>query len=461
MTQEAPEIMSAEQTRRTPIEQKLQSFVEAVTGGRVISMERQVRWRPAWFVNVERAGKTLHLHIRGDRNSDVLPFPELKREADILQVLEAHGIPVPHVWGVCPDPSAILMDAVPGTRDVSRAASATERRSVARQYAAAVAAMHKIPVEEFVKRGLELPRDAAAIALAGITAYGPLYAKTKKKPEPLIELALRWLHANVPRHRTRAAFIQFDSGQFLFDGGRLTALYDFEFAMLGDPMTDLATMRMRESYEPLGAELHELYRDYAAAYGEAIDIPVLRYHNALFATVSCMQFAGAVADPQPGGPHAVYLEWDLALRRVLIKILAECTGVSVPTVTAPTDSGAQGAAVLRMLQDAIEQIDCPAGLPQAHKQSALQLVEYVQHSAATATQMNRLACDEAAEFLGRSYVDVREREAALERFVQSARPEQFEMLLQYFARQIERQVSIFGGTAIGGSAAHVALAPIG
>jgi aminoglycoside phosphotransferase (APT) family kinase protein len=452
--------MVAEQAVRTPTEQKLQIFVESVTGGRVISMERQLRWRPAWFLDVERAGEVLRIHIRGDRNSNILPFPELKREADILQVLEAHGIPVPHIWGVCTNPAAIIMDAIPGTRDVSHARNDAERQSIASQYAAAVAAMHKIPVDAFVQRGIELPQGAEAIALAGLNAYFPLYAKTRKRPEPLIEFALRWLKSNVPRHRTRAAFIQFDSGQFLFEGGRLTALYDFEFAMIGDPMTDLATMRMRESYEPLGVELRDLYRHYEEAYGEPIDVPVLRFHNALFAVVSCMQIAGAVADPQPGGPHAVYLEWDLALRRALIAILAECMGVRVSTVIAPHGMGAPPPALLRMLHDAVGQIDCPPGMSRNQQQSALGLVEYAQRMATAEADMNRLSDEEAAGFLGRHYSDAHEREAALELFVQSAKADQFEMLLQYFARQIERQVLVVGSTAIGGSAARVAFSPV-
>jgi hypothetical protein len=48
----------------------------------------------------------------------------------------------------------------------------------------------------------------------------------------------------------------------------------------------------------------------------------------------------------------------------------------------------------------------------------------------------------------------------MERFVQSARADQFEMLLQYFARQIERQVLVVGATAIGGSASRVAFSPV-
>lgn len=94
-------------------EQKLRACIEELTGGRVSSMRRQVRWRPAWFVDVERAHETLHIHVRADRKSDILPFPELEREAAILTVLEQHGIPVPHIHGMCNDPVAIIMEAVP------------------------------------------------------------------------------------------------------------------------------------------------------------------------------------------------------------------------------------------------------------------------------------------------------------------------------------------------------------
>ena len=60
-------------------EARLRAFVEDATRGKVTRMERQVRWRPAWFVDVERDGRTLHLHLRGDRGGDIAIFPELKR----------------------------------------------------------------------------------------------------------------------------------------------------------------------------------------------------------------------------------------------------------------------------------------------------------------------------------------------------------------------------------------------
>jgi aminoglycoside phosphotransferase (APT) family kinase protein len=440
-------------------EEKLRLCIENLTGGRVISMKRQVRWRPAWFADVKRDDLTLHIHVRGDRNSDILPFPELRREADILQVLEQHGIPVPHIYGMCDDPTAIIMEAVPGTRDVSLAASAAERRSVAREFIEAVAAMHRLPIEPFVAKGIKRQTTPHEIALAGLEAYWPLYQKNKKGPEPLIEFAVRWLRNHVPTHRNRPSFIQFDSGQFLFEGGRLKALYDFEFAMIGEPLTDLATMRMRDSYESLGEEFRELCRHYASVTGEPIDVGALRFQNALFSTVSCMQIAGRISTPKPGDPHDTYLEWDLALKRVLVLILAECMNIEIerPELGAVLPGG--NAATLNMLKDAVEQIQVSEDMQSARKKSALNLVEYLLRADDLGRWLDRTSRDEAAQFLGPG-AEGADFDAQLEHFVREAGPEHDAKLLRYFAAQIERRVQVFGPTSIGRSAQHVYLPPI-
>src|ERR1700761_5084890 len=113
---------------------RIRAFVEEVTGGRIVRMERQVRWRPAWFADVEKDGKILPLHLRGDREGDVAIFPDLKREADVIERLDAQGIFVPRIYGYCEDPPCIVMDALQGSRDLSQAPSDEARRSIGREY---------------------------------------------------------------------------------------------------------------------------------------------------------------------------------------------------------------------------------------------------------------------------------------------------------------------------------------
>ena len=70
--------------------------IEEMIGGKVVSIARQPRWRPSWFVTVEKnkpdqkdqhgdnKDELIELYVRGDRQSEVMPFPDLKREADIF-----------------------------------------------------------------------------------------------------------------------------------------------------------------------------------------------------------------------------------------------------------------------------------------------------------------------------------------------------------------------------------------
>lgn len=436
-------------------EARLRRFVEQATGGTIRKWERQVRWRPAWFVDVECDGALLQLHLRGDRQSDIVPFPELRREADVIDVLHKSGIPVPKIHGFCEKPPAILMESLPGTRDLS-AFSAEARQKISRQYIAAVAAMHQAPIAPFVARGISEP-EPDMVPLAGMEAYLPLYARVKRRPEPLIEFAFGWLRRNVPPGRTRPAFTQYDSGQFLAEGERMTGLYDFEFGMIGDPMMDLATMRMRDSYEPLGETFPELCRLYGEATGEPVDQAAVAFHTLQFSTLSTMMIAGAVADPKPGEPHAVYLEWDLALRRVVLHGLAECMGQSLPTIPPAVLVSPPADPLVAMLRDTLSRIVSDDPLQSSHRERAAELVEYLHQTHLFEKTFGAQELDEISQMVGKELADRPAADAELEGFVQRAGPECDERLFRMFAIQHERRVALLGNTAIGRSARNVHL----
>lgn len=439
---------------------RLRAFVEELTGGRIVRFERQVRWRPAWFADVARdGGETLRLHLRGDRAGDVAIFPDLKREADVMSVLHEHGIPVPRIHGYCQDPPCIVMDVLPGTRDVFAGTDEAQRAAIGRDYMAAVAAMHKLPLEPFTERaGVHLPEGAEEIGLVGLRAYLPLYRRTKNRPEPLLEFVIRWIQRNVPQHRTRASFVQFDSGQFLVEDGRMTGLYDFEFSMIGDAMTDLATMAMRNSIEPLGRPFPELCRYYEDATGEPLDHAAVRFHNLVFATLGTMQFTGTVGDPTPGDPHSVYLEWDLSLRRTILLALAELMGASLPE---PDVDAAPGhfPALVKALADTISTITPAEPIDESRKAQALELVEWLGHEDRMGDTLRRRNIADIAAYLGTHFDDVDAAERALEARVLTAEPAEDAALFQLVASLEQRRMAVFGPTKIGHSARHVALVP--
>jgi aminoglycoside phosphotransferase (APT) family kinase protein len=443
-----------------PVEEKLRAFVEGLLGGQVTAMQRLLRWRPAWNLELQRDGETLQLHIRGERGGDVSPFPDLRREADILSLLGQQGVPVPHIYGFCEDPQAILMQWVPGSRDVSTAKSDAERHGVARQWVDAMARMHQLPLQPFIDQGISLPKSAEDITLAGLEAYYPLYARNKTRPQPLAEFALGWLRRNVPQHRTRPAFVQYDSGQFLFENGQVHGLYDFEFAMIGDPLADLASARMRDNYEPLGDSFAALYRYYQQVTGEPAEPDVVRYHTALFATVSTLQFSASVATPQPGDPHDTYTEFDIALRRVVVHALAEAMGVALQKPDLEIVGTGPNAQLLTMLTDALAQVEVASDFQKTKLRAVGKLVEYLGRGDAMELHLRKLEQQDAQALLDRTFSDYSEIDAALEAFVKSAGPEYDEPLLHLFMAQIERRVLVYGSTAIGASASHIDLPPV-
>jgi hypothetical protein len=440
-------------------EARLRAFVEQVVGGKVTHMQRQIRWRPAWFVDVERNGTITHLHLRGEREGDVAIFPDLQREADVISVLGEHGIAVPRIYGVCTEPPAILMEALPGSRNVAEAASDEERRSICRQFIANVVAMHKLPVAPFVAKGLALPAGAENIVLAGLHAYMPLYERTKRKPEPFIDYILGWLKRNVPKDRTRASFIQFDSGQFLFKDGKVTGLYDFEFSLIGDPMNDLATMRMRETVEPLGDDMRNVCKYYEELSGEPIDHSVINFHTLLFAIISVMQFAGTVSVPDPGDPHSVYLEWDLALRQVVLRAMEALTGWSIEPPAPLVERTGDNAALIAKLAETVGRISTSTALDAATKDSAAQLIEWVGLADAQGAQIMARDLADVSAVIGREFTEWAEAQVALEAFVIGAGADQDERLFRLFSSIEARRMLVYGPTRIGKSAQDVHLAP--
>lgn len=435
---------------------RIRNFVEATTGGRIVRFERQVRWRPAWFADVEIDGRIVALHLRGNRTGDVAIFPDLRREADVLRILHRHGIPVPEVHGYLADPPCIVMESVAGTRDLSGLPPSAQSM-VGREYMTAVAAMHRIPVEAFAEAGMTVPQGAEEIALAGLNAYLPQYLRTKSRPEPLLEFTIQWIRRNVPRHRNRASFVQFDSGQFLVHGQRMTKLYDFEFSMIGDPMVDLATMGMRNTIEPLGAPLPELYRHYAEASGEPVDHGAVLFHVLQFSLLGTMQFAGTVADPRPADPHAVYLQFDLALRRSILLALSRLSGVALPELPPLPERTGINSVLIRKLADTLSGISAKDPVAEGQRTQAAELVEWVARADAHGAAMAARNMAEVGAFLGHDFADWPAAEAALEAFVLTAGPDQDPALITLLAAIEGRRLQVFGPTAIGEAALNVRL----
>ena len=237
---------------------KLVEWIEANLSCEITGSERQHRWRPAWYADVTTTdGEPRSLYIRTDR-PEAETDDAFLREYRVLQVLEAAGIPVPHTYGLCPEPLAIVQERSPGRPDLSTAESDAERASVLNQYMEVLARMHQLDPSEFDGTGLAFPDGPREIAVGHFDTFVDKYRSAKRRPEPITEFLISWIHRNAPRHRDRVSFLVCDVAQFMFDAGELTVVLDLEMACLGDPLQDLAAFQIRNTTEPLGDFAHAL-----------------------------------------------------------------------------------------------------------------------------------------------------------------------------------------------------------
>jgi hypothetical protein len=220
-------------------------------------------------------------------------------------------------------------------------------------------------------------------------------------------------------------------------------------------MVDLATMRMRESIEPLGDRMPDLFRHYEACVGEPIDDAVVEFHTLQFATLGAMQFTGTVGRPTPGDPHAVYLEFDLALRQVMLQSMSLLTGLAlVVPEPLPARTG-PNASTLAKLADTVARIEPATPLDVSRKDAADQLIEWLSRADDQGAEATRRDLADVSALLDREFNDWPAAELALEAHVLAAGPEQDTKLFQLFGAIEARRMQMFGPTRIGQSAVNV------
>lgn len=426
-----------EHNESAAVERRLTDWLERSIGGTVTAIKRQDRWRPAWFVELTQAAGVQRLYVRGDRTSKSVSYP-LDYEFRILQVLEANGIPVPHVYGLCPDPFAIVMAEAPGRADLSTAESEDERRSVLDQYVEILAAIHAIDTAKFEAAGLKRPAEPAAIALNLFEEFVTLYRAAKRRPEPLLEFMIGWVRRNVPRHRNRVSLVWGDPAQFLFQDGRITAVHDFELAHLGDPVHDLAALPLRDTNQPLG-DIGRALRRYIDLTGESVEEEVFDFHLLQFAVSTPLSLADSISRPLPLGALVQYMEWFVHFCRIPLELMARRAGVTLAPLSLPEFRPTRFGTMAEGLIGAIGAIPAAGDFATYQRKSAAQLAIYLHRTGEMGPAFERQDVAETEALLGATFDGWQETDRALENFVRDAGAEHDEVLIPLFYRRIQRQ----------------------
>jgi len=243
-------------------------------------------------------GERLNLVMRRDMGG-VLTFATLPRATEFAVIKAAYdaGVPVPEPFfepATIGGKPAFFMQRVDGEavgrRLVNDPAFAEARAKLPEQMAQALAAIHRVDLHA---GGLEkilaqadsgAGHDRAAIDVEIERLYREL--DSVDEAHPALELALRWLVRNEPAREAERTLVHgdFRIGNILVGAAGLTAILDWEFSHVGDPLEDVAWPCVRAwrfgnvALEAGGiADRETWFRAYERASGRSVDRERIAY----------------------------------------------------------------------------------------------------------------------------------------------------------------------------------------
>ena len=416
---------------------RITGWLERDLGGRVVRIERQARWRPAWWVDLERDGELLPLYVRGDRIDSPSAFP-LEHERVFHQMLAERGIRVARVHGYRDaSPKAYVTDRVPG-RDNFEDETDEVRRSAMKDYVDILLELHKLDVAPFAEAGIARAATPQQSHLIGLRHFAErAYRSRKRRPDPFLEFALAWLSRNVPRNPGREAVIVWDAGQFHQLDGRIVALLDLEFGHIGDPLADLAGLWVRNPFIPLG-DVAALMRRYQDGTGALVDIVAVRWHYILWALSNQLEFHAALADPVPGSDYMLNLHWCIETNLMALEAIATGAGVELGEVEEIAPAVSAYGPAYRHLEGSLAGL--PSGDPVSRYElrKSVRLARHVERVGEIGDQVVAADLADIAKLTGWRPDGWAEGEADLERFVLGDDGTHDEELVRIFHRRLHR-----------------------
>ncbi|MET0144855.1 MAG: phosphotransferase [Ilumatobacteraceae bacterium] len=391
-------------------------IVTGNVGGTVVHIERQLRWRPTWFVDVERDGEIVPLVLRGDR-TDSEAYP-LRHEFTFHGLMEERGLPVPHLYDYIETPGhidAVLMERVPGRADFA-GVSDEDRDRVVDEYVQQLAILHSLDPTPFVEAGITHPEAGENTALVGYRHMEANYQKRKAHVDPFAEFCLGWHKRHLPDGQGRAAPHVCDSGQFHHDKGHLVAIIDLEFGYVGDPLEDITIWRMRDTLIPFG-DMGRIYARYEELTGRPVDLEAIKRHHFAACMGNQLQFGAAVANPDRDTDLMVFMQWNSETNLMATDFLGEYLGIDLPEVEVPDAPPTRDDAAFRQLVATLGSVRVDDPEAQHQLRLAFRMARHLQRRHEIGDVLDAADIDDVHQLIGRRPADWIDAERELEQFV--------------------------------------------
>jgi aminoglycoside phosphotransferase (APT) family kinase protein len=311
-----------------------------LAGGQITRLERHVARREAWAVDVSRPdGSVTEGFLRLERE----PLPDdpwsLAKETRIVAALADTAVPVPAVLGRLERPSATLFERARGRADLP-AVEPAQQRAVMEDFIRIVAELHRLDIGRLGLDDLPYPTTPSECALGEVELILDRWKDfLARYRDPLITLGVSWLRRNVPDTVARVSLVQGDTGpvNFMFDGDRVSAVIDWEWGHLGDPMEDLGNICVRDFWNPSGG-LDGLFRQYEALSGIPYDPDAVRYYRVQQNVRGMIPIHAVTVHAHPREPVAWFLAYRYVGDRATCEALAAAEGITVDPPELPSES---------------------------------------------------------------------------------------------------------------------------
>ena len=384
------------------------AFVEEATGRAVTDIIR----RPG---GGRRQGYEVHLDggercfLRYDP-SPLQPWDpySLRREAGVYRALTGSAVPVARVLGVHPEAQAVLLSHARGSAPFTAIGDVQVQRALQDDLVDVLVALHALDPGALDLPELGVVKTTAEHLADELDIWEALYANDAR-PDPLLTAGFVWLRGTAPADGGRPSLVQGDTGpgNFLHEGGHITAVVDWEFAHFGDPMEDLAWVSTRSVQEPL-PDFGALLRDYETRGGRPVDAARVRYYRVLVELRIAVLGAQRLADRPRGGEVGNGLAFGQLHRKLLVEALSDALGVDVPPLDEPDPPEDEDDWLYEEALDQLRKVVLPAvsdPFAQRRTKGVARLVKYCRANARWRDAIRTRTAADLAAFLGADGAD--------------------------------------------------------
>ncbi len=343
-------------------EKDIIDWVRAETGRKVANISRvgYGSSRATYLIDSPQGD----LAVRLDTGQGPMADTELtlSREAEVYRALAGTHVRIPKLHAVAPGGVALLVERAAGTHDLSGLA-ADERASVFDDFIDAIADLHNFDHASLDLPSYRRPTGAIEHATNEIDLWGGILDARARRSWSFIHFARRVLRECAPAGVERTVLCHGDigPGNFMHFQNRVSAILDWEFSHIGDPMDDLAWWVFR-GHEFTGncGDLESQLRRWSARTGLPVDKRRIEYYKAFVMFRWFVSIAPIIDHGGTAMDRSVHYSLVPVLGIRLAQALAGLLGVELPPCDLlPVDQHGIAGEIIDVLQQDLNEVVAP------------------------------------------------------------------------------------------------------